>query len=92
MTTKIIRTFAAIAFVATALTTVAATGSAFAEGGYGHGRSYHSHGFGRHYGDFRRDYVRGAKPWHQGERDRARTSSGRDGMAGAPGTASRSAR
>jgi hypothetical protein len=69
MTTKIIRTLAAVAFTATALTTVAATGSAFAwEGGWGHGRSYHSYGFGRHYSDFRRGYDH--RGYDRGDYDR----------------------
>jgi hypothetical protein len=43
------RTLAAVALTATALTTVAATGSALAwEGGYGHGRFNHGYGFGRY--------------------------------------------
>jgi hypothetical protein len=49
------KTLAAVALTVTALTTVAAGGSAFAwEGGYGHGRFHHGYGFGRydrHYGD-----------------------------------------
>jgi len=65
MSQRIITKLAAVAFTVTALTTVVATGSAFAwEGrgghGYGHdfGRHYHDYrgyGFGRYYGGYRHD-------------------------------------
>jgi hypothetical protein len=66
MSKRIITKVAAVAFTVTALTTVAATGSAFAwegrsfggwhRGGYGYGpdfgHHYRGYGFGRYYGGY----------------------------------------